>query len=82
MRALAHGWKRSRRRRGEVGFLRKGILMKRLLAFALITAIGMFVIGCGSGETPSPGKPSGKGFQSGTGGGTTTAAPAPAEKKP
>jgi hypothetical protein len=81
MRALAHGWKRSRWRRGKVGFFRKGIPMKRLVAFALITAIGMFVIGCGGERTPPPGKPTQGGFKSSGSGGTTPAAPAPADKK-
>jgi hypothetical protein len=81
MRALARGWKRSRRFRGEVGFLRKGIQMKRLLAFALIAAIGMFVIGCGGGETKPTAKPGHGGFGSTTD--KTKTEPAPgADKKP
>jgi hypothetical protein len=52
--------------------------MKRLLAFALIAAFGMFVIGCGGGHTEPPAKPSGQGFHSGTG--NTPPAQTPAKK--
>ncbi len=51
--------------------------MKRLLAFAMIAAIGMFVIGCGGGQTEpkvKP-KPGGGGFQSSTGNQPSTPAP-------
>ncbi len=80
MRNLARGWKRFRRCGGEVGSLRKGDEMKRLLAFALIAAIGMFVFGCGSGRTQPKVKP-----QPGVGFGTSTDktnAPAAPAKKP
>ena len=79
MRTLAPG------RSGPAGIearsviLEKGIPMKRLLAFALITAIGMFAVGCGTQPTQPKSKPSGAGF--GTSG-DKTKTPAPPDKKP
>jgi hypothetical protein len=52
--------------------------MKRLLAFVLISVIGMFVIGCGDTAKKGEPKGNGKGFHPSS---TTTTAP-PAEKKP
>jgi hypothetical protein len=80
MRTLARGRKRSRPFRGEVGFLRKGIQMKRFLAFALIAVIGMFVIGCGdTGKGKGEPKGNGTGFHPTS---TKTPAPGTTEKKP
>ena len=81
MRILARGRKRSRPFRGEVGLLRKGIQMKRLLAFAVIAAIGMFVFGCGASPTQPSAKPDPKvGF--GTSSGDKAKTPAAPAKNP
>ena len=56
--------------------------MKRLLAFALIVAVGTFVMGCGGGETKPTAKPTpGAGFSNTADKTKTPAAPSP-DKKP
>jgi hypothetical protein len=64
--------------------LRKGIQMKRCLAFALIAVIGMFIVGCGGGETkpPTEFKKGGGGFSTGDSKTKTPAAPGATNKTP
>jgi len=65
-----------------LAFFEKGIQMKRVLAFALIAAIGMFVIGCGGGGNTTPPAEQKQGsFTKGAGDTKTPAAPG-ADKKP
>ena len=55
--------------------------MKRLLAFAMIVAVGTFVMGCGGGQTEPKGKPISGGFTT-SGDKTKTPAAPSADKKP
>jgi hypothetical protein len=56
--------------------------MKRLLAFALIAAIGMFTIGCGGSKSATDGPPKPGAFGTSADKTKTPAAPGAADKKP